>query len=129
MNVRTCTLPLYCFPAGYTGNFIQLYENKVLTLQQFKQVKQFHVPLHLVVHSAYVQCDLDRRSDTNSSETFLLTQNMFLRGWSPSPLLSPSTLSPSHVQLIQHTASACDNTHTVVPPRKKNKPPLTEALF
>lgn len=40
-------------------------------------------------------------------------------GWSPSLLLSHSTLSPCHFQLIQHTASTCDNTYTVVPPRQK----------
>lgn len=46
-------------------------------------------------------------------------------GLSPSPLLSPSTLSPSQIQLIQHTASTCGNTHTEFPPHTetyKNNP-------
>lgn len=51
---------------------------------------------------------------------------VLLGGWSPSPLLSPSTLSPSQIQLIQHTASTCDNIHTVVPPPQKNKTKKTK---
>lgn len=46
---------------------------------------------------------------------------------STSQLLSPSTLSPSQIQLMQHTASTCENTHTEVPPTLKHKTTLCQS--
>lgn len=90
---------------SYCLNFIQLYKNKVMTLQSFKQVKhkQLNVPpthcstfsIHTYIH---VHFDFHWWS-------YRWTISLFLEG-GPLPFY-PLT------QLIQHTSSTCDNTHTL----------------
>lgn len=102
---------------------------------QARQTCTVDVPLHLAVHSAYVRIFMYSVTSTGG-RTQTLQMNIFspkisfLGGLSPSPLLSPSTLSPSQIQLIQHTASTCDNIHTEVSSRKKYKSsPLPKHRF
>lgn len=122
VNVRTCTLPLYCFPAVKMGYFIQLYKNNIRTMQHFNQVThvQFDITLQLEVHSANIRIFTSTGSLILKHLRWTFSHpTIFLGGWSPSPLFFASTPSPSQIHLIQHIASACDNTHTVVHSRQK----------
>lgn len=99
---------------SYCLNFIQLYKNKVLTLQWVNRVKhvQFDVPLHLAVHSAYVRIfvysvtSTGLRSYANSSDEHFLNQNVFFWGAMES---KPAAL-PFH-PLTQ--SDSADTTHSI----------------
>lgn len=97
-----------------------------------KQVKQFHVPLHLVVHSAYVhvQCDLDRRSYTNSSDEHFLTQNMFFGGMESKPAALPfHPLTQSCSANTTHSIRMWQHTYSSSPQKKKKNSPWWSTIL
>lgn len=98
---------------SYCLNFIQLYKNKVLTLQWVNRVKhvQFDVPLHLAVHSAYVRIFVYSVTSTGG-----LTQTLQMNIFSPKMFFFWGAMESKPAALPFHPltqSDSADTTHSI----------------
>lgn len=114
-------------------------DRKLLTLQKVKQctyslMSPFtlrYIQHTYVLMCIHVQCDLSRRSYTQTLQMNIFSPKMIFSWWGVGggggvqACCSPLPPPLSQIQLMQHTASACDNTHTVASPlsQDQKKPP------